>query len=96
MPVFATNLNNVRWLVFDVMMTFNDVRLQCFVFVRCERHKWVRLSALQSDLRGYSCTNTMMEKWKDLKAATAFKILCVYFKQISVEKKKNYSFTASC
>ena len=26
-------------------------------------------------------------KWKDLKAATAFQILYVYFKQISVEKK---------
>ena len=47
----------------------------------------MQLSVLQSDLRGYSCTNTIMEKWKDLKAATAFKILCVYFKQISVEKK---------
>ena len=78
------------------MMMFNDVRLRCSVFVRCERHKCMRLSALQSDLRGYSCTNTMMEKWKDLKAATAFPILCVYFKQISVEKKNNYSFTASC
>ena len=42
---------------------------------------------LQSDLRGYSCTNTIMEKWKDLKAATAFQILCVYFKHISVDKK---------
>ena len=44
----------------------------------------------------YSCTITMMKQWKDLKAATAFQILCVYFKQISVEKKNNYSFTASC
>ena len=38
-------------------------------------------------LRGYYCTNTMMERWKDLKAATAFQILCVYFKQISAKKK---------
>ena len=28
-------------------------------------------------------------KWKDLKAETAFQILCVYFKQISVERKKS-------
>ena len=88
--------NDVRWLVFDVMVTFNDVRLRCFVYIRYERHKCMRFSALQLDLRGYSCTITMMEQWKDLKAATAFQILCVYFKQISVEKKKNYSLTASC
>ena len=56
-------------------------------FVRCERHKCMRLSVLQSNLRGYSCTYTMIEKLKDLKAATAFQILCVYFKQISAEKK---------
>ena len=47
----------------------------------------MRLSVLQSNLRGYSPTNTMIEKWKDLKAATAFQILCVYFKQISAKKK---------
>ena len=29
----------------------------------------------------------MKEKWKDLKAVTAFQILCLYFKQISVEEK---------
>ena len=86
--------NDVR-RIFYVMMTFNDVRLRYVVFMRCERHKCMRLSVLQSNLRGYSCTNTMMEKWKDLKAATAFQILCVYFKQISA-KKKNHSFTASC
>ena len=61
------------------MMTFNDVRLRYVVFVR--------LSVLQSNLRGYSGTNILMEKWKDLKAATAFQILCVYFKQISAKKK---------
>ena len=75
-------------------MTFNDVRLRYVVFVRFERHKCMRLSVLQSNLRGHSCTNTMMERWKDLKAATAFQILCVYFKQISA--KKHHSFTASC
>ena len=74
---------------FDVMMTFNDVRLRFDVFVRCEHHKCMRLSVLQSDLRAYSCTNIMMEKGK---TATAFKI---FFKQISVEKK-NHSLTASC
>ena len=68
---------------FDVMMTLNDVRLWYVVFVRCERHKCMRLSVI----RGYSCTNTMVEKWKDLNAATAFQIIFVYFKQISVEKK---------
>ena len=31
--------------------------------------------------------NTMTEKLKNLKAATAFQIFCVFFKQISVEKK---------
>ena len=79
---------------FDVMMTLNDVRLRYVVFILCERHKCMRLSVIQSDLRGYSCTNIMVEKWKDLKAATAFQIIFVYFKQISVEKK-NRSFTAS-
>ena len=72
---------------FYVMMTFYDVRLRYVVFVRCERHKCMRVTVLQSILRGYSCTNTMMEKWKDLKCATAFKIVCVYFKQISAKKK---------
>ena len=51
----------------------------------------IRLSflydVLKSDLRRYSCTNTLMEKWKDLKAVTAFQILSVNFKQISAEKK---------
>ena len=70
--------NDVRLLFFDVMMTFNDVRLRVHVFVRCERHKCMRLSVLQSDLRAYSCTNIMMEKWKDIKTATAFKIFCVF------------------
>ena len=61
------------------MMTFNDVRLSFVVFVRCERHKCMRLSVLQSGLRGYSCTNKMMEKWNDLKAADAFNIFfCVF------------------
>ena len=60
------------------MMTFNDVRLRFVVFERRERHKCMRLSVLQSDLRGYSCTNKMMEKGKDLKAATALKMcLCI-------------------
>ena len=69
------------------MMTFYDVRLRYVVFVRCERHKCMRLSVLQSNFRGYSCTNTITEKWKNLKAETAFQILCVYLKQISIEKK---------
>ena len=48
----------------------------------------MRLSVLQSDLHGYSCTYTMMENGRIFKkATTAFQILCVYFKQISVEKK---------
>ena len=68
-------------------MTLNDIRLQYVVFVRCERHKCMPLSVLQSNFRGYSGTSTMTEKWKNLKAATAFQILCVCFKQISVEKK---------
>ena len=72
---------------FDVMMTLNDVTLWYVVFIRCECHKCMRLSVIQSDLRGYSCTNTMAEKWKDLKDATAFQIIFVYFKQLSVEKK---------
>ena len=72
---------------FDVMMTFNGVRLRYVVFVCCERHKCMRFSVLQSNFRGYSCTNIMTEKWKNLYAATAFQILYVYFKQISVEKK---------
>ena len=54
------------------MMTFNDVRLRHVVFVRCDRHECMRSSVLQSDLRGYSCTNIMMETWKDLKTATTF------------------------
>ena len=69
------------------MVTFDDVRLRCDVFVRYNRHKCMRMSVLQSDLRGYSCTNTMMEKLKNIKASTTFQILCVYFKQISVKKK---------
>ena len=76
------------------MMTFDDVRLRYVVFVHCKRHKCMRLSVLQSISRGYSCTNTIMEKWKNSKAETAFQILCEYFKQISVEK--NHRFTASC
>ena len=50
----------------------------------------MRFSVLQSNFRGYSFMNIMTEKWKNLKAATAFQIcvcVCVCFKQISVEKK---------
>ena len=74
------------------MMTFNDVRLRYVVFVRCERHKYMRLSVIQSDLHGYSCTNTMVEKWKDLKAATAFRIffLCISNRKVLRKKSQLY------
>ena len=68
------------------MITFNDIRLWYVIFVCCEHHKCMRVSVLQSNFRGYSCINTMTEKWKNLKAATAFRF-CVCFKQINVEKK---------
>ena len=69
------------------MVTFNDVRLRYVVFVRCERHKCMRLSVIQSDLRGYSCTNTNGGKMEGFKGCNRFPDFFVYFKQKSVEKK---------
>ena len=54
----------------------------------------VRLSVLQSNFRGYSCMNTMTEKWKNLKAATAFQIFVCFSNRVVL--RKNHSFTASC
>ena len=47
----------------------------------------MRLAVLQSNFRGYSCINTMTEKWKNLKAATTVQILSVYFKHILLREK---------